>query len=756
MAAPLVVSNLSASQRAGTKLVDISYDVSADTSTVDISLEISSDGGATFTVPATSLSGAIGEDVAVGNGKTITWDAGADWNQQSSSTMRFKVTADDGIEAPPVPDPNAFASIPAGSFQMGDALDGDDVMRTQSGHVFFPGDSPVVTVNVSEFYMGKYEVTKAQWDEVRTWGLSNGYTDLPSGGGKGANHPVQDISWHSMLKWCNARSEKEGRTPCYSGSGSTYRTSNQNLQTMACDWTATGYRLPTEAEWEKAARGGATGQRFPWGDTISHANANYFRAVLYSYDVGDGSWFHPDYDSGGQPYTSPVGSFAANGYGLYDMAGNISEWCWDFYATSAYSDGATDPRGPPGVYRVLRGGSWGSPSSSVRLAERHHHHQNTYDSSITFGFRVALSSVPSGIGNSEVSNIVVDTLSFGPPVLDLESFYESNSGQAVTVDATPIEGGPTNFSYQWYFNGFAVPPNFGGTASSYQIGGVSSNNGTWRVVVSYNEGSGEAEFEYRVFTDSDGDGLSNYRESNITMTDPNLLDTDSDGLNDYAEVIDNLTDPNDSDSDDDGLSDGDEVLTHLTNPNNSDSDDDGLGDGAEVYTHSTDPRDTDSDDDGLLDGAEVDTHLTDPNLSDTDSDNLSDADEINTHSTDPNLADSDSDGLNDGTEINTHSTDPLASDSSGDGLSDGFVVSAGFAPNTDYSALLTGRYTLSQLEDARAGAVIIEATGSTASLQLQIERSEDLTNWTQHEDDLISVPMQMNSNKQFFRFKMSE
>ena len=287
-------------------------------------------------------------------------------------------------------------------------------------------------------------------------------------------------------------------------------------------------------------------------------------------------------------------------------------------------------------------------------------------------------------GYAITDDVVVDTISVGPPVLDLESFYESNSGQAVTIDATPIEGGPTNFAYQWYFNGIPLPSFAGGTVSAFAVDGAVDREGTWRVVVTNSEGSAEASFEYRVFTDSDGDGLSNYRQSNITNTNPDLLDTDSDGLNDYAEVIDNLTDPNDSDSDDDGLSDGAEVITHLTDPNDSDSDGDGLSDGAEVNTHSTDPKDTDSDDDGLLDGAEVNTHLTNPNLSDTDSDNLSDADEINSHLTNPNLADTDSDGLNDGDEINTHSTDPLASDSSGDGLSDGFVVSAGFAPNTDY------------------------------------------------------------------------
>ena len=131
-------------------------------------------------------------------------------------------------------DLNEFAVIPAGSFEMGDALDG-------------LSNAPVVTtVNVSEFYMGKYEVTKSEWDAVRTWGLENGYTDLSAGGGKGADHPVHSINWYNMVKWCNARSEMEGRTPCYTVSGSTYRTGSTN--SVECDWTANGYRLPTEAE----------------------------------------------------------------------------------------------------------------------------------------------------------------------------------------------------------------------------------------------------------------------------------------------------------------------------------------------------------------------------------------------------------------------------------------------------------------------------------------------------------------------------
>lgn len=375
-AAAPVVSNLKASQRVGTKLVDIVYDLAADTSTVEISLEVSSDEGATFTVPATSLSGAIGAGVAVGTGRTITWDTGADWNQQSSSTMRFKVVADDGLEDPAVPDDMSL--IPSGSFEMGDNLDGQS-------------DAPVVTVDVTEFYIGKYEVTKSEWDSVRTWGLSNGYTDLSAGSGKGADHPVHSINWYAMVKWCNARSEMEGRMPCYTVNGSTYRTGISD--SVECNWIVNGYRLPTEVEWEKAARGVATGQRFPWGDTISHANANYDESTSYSYDVGDGTGYHPDFDSGGTPFTSPVGSFAANGYGLYDMAGNVWEWCWDRYSSSSYSDGATDPRGSVGGSdRVLRGGCWFSGTIYCRVAYRDYSGPDNFLSS--YGFRVALSSVP--------------------------------------------------------------------------------------------------------------------------------------------------------------------------------------------------------------------------------------------------------------------------------------------------------------------------------------------------------------------------
>ena len=172
------------------------------------------------------------------------------------------------------------------------------------------------------------------------------------------------------------------------------------------------------------------------------------------------------------------------------------------------------------------------------------------------------------------------TIVYSPPIiLFQDNLYESTIGTGIEIDATPTDGYPSNFAYQWYFNGFQIPSMFGGTNSFYTIDGSESSNGTWRIEVTNDAGTTTAEFEYRVFTDADGDGLSDYRESSILSTDPNDSDTDNDGLNDYDEVITYLTDPNDLDSDDDGLNDGIEINTYSSNPLTADTSGDGFSDG---------------------------------------------------------------------------------------------------------------------------------------------------------------------------------
>jgi formylglycine-generating enzyme required for sulfatase activity len=278
--------------------------------------------------------------------------------------------------------PSGMVLIPAGSFTMGNCMDPAE------------GDSdelPLHTVYVSAFYMDANLVSYSQWLTVYNWAIVHGYSLDYAGSGKATTHPVQSIDWYDCVKWCNARSEMEGKTPAYytdSGLSLPYR-SGQVAPYV--NWS-TGYRLPTEAEWEKAARGGLSGQRFPWGNTISWSQANYYgypgSLGGFAYDFATAIDYDPAFNDGAYPYTSPVGYFAANGYGLYDMAGNVWEWCWDWYG--AYSSGAqSDPRGPDsGSARVGRGGSWFYEAFYCRTAYR------IYDgptgSNFSIGFRTVL------------------------------------------------------------------------------------------------------------------------------------------------------------------------------------------------------------------------------------------------------------------------------------------------------------------------------------------------------------------------------
>jgi hypothetical protein len=179
------------------------------------------------------------------------------------------------------------------------------------------------------------------------------------------------------------------------------------------------------------------------------------------------------------------------------------------------------------------------------------------------GFRVALSSDGTrvAIGAPRDTNMGSDSgyvgvSEFLPPVVNLQVFYEAKIGERTWIDATPDGEQSADFSFQWYSNDFLIPSSFGGTSPTFIIDGDETNNGTWRVDVTNAGGTTSHQFEYRVFADTDGDGLSDYRESNILLTNPSLADTDGDGLNDSAELTTHASNPLKADTNDDGFNDG--------------------------------------------------------------------------------------------------------------------------------------------------------------------------------------------------------
>ena len=160
------------------------------------------------------------------------------------------------------------------------------------------------------------------------------------------------------------------------------------------------------------------------------------------------------------------------------------------------------------------------------------------------------------------------------PFVAIDPFYESPSGEAVVIDATPTAGFPAEFTYQWCFNGFKIPANLGGTASSINIDNLQANEGTWSVTVTNETGSVEQSFEYRIYADTDSDGLSDAYEELVSLTNINNPDTDNDGLIDSEEVNTYRTNPNSSDSDSDGFTDLYELET-ANDPNSAESTPDG-------------------------------------------------------------------------------------------------------------------------------------------------------------------------------------
>jgi sulfatase modifying factor 1 len=426
------VSGLSVAVRPGTKLVEVTYDLAGGTTsvrgTVAVWFGVSNDGGATYSVPTVSVAGDVGDSVLLGRRKKIVWDAGTDWPDQVGDQLRVAVRACDLNE--PIP---GFVKIPGGTYTVGDRVPEADSPV-----------SPEVSVKLSPFYVTVNDTTKARWDTVRAWARRNGYSDLAVGGGKVGTHPVQTVTWYDAVKWLNAASEKEGLKPCYRVAGGVYRVGVSDA--VACDWWANGYRLPTEAEWEVAARGGLSGRRFPWGDTISRAQANYLGGPEhFAWDLGPAG-INPQYKRGAEPFTSPVGSFPGNGYGLRDMAGNVFQWCWDWYDDGAGVPGGVDPTGPAsGESRVGRGGAWSTFANFARCAERYDFDADFSETSL--GFRAVRRSFSEAVSSNVrldtrgVTNVRFSQRSDGSGIVDV--FYDLPGPTTAVMMAVSLDGGVT-------------------------------------------------------------------------------------------------------------------------------------------------------------------------------------------------------------------------------------------------------------------------------------------------------------------------
>jgi len=225
-----------------------------------------------------------------------------------------------------------MAVVPTGSFEMGEK----------------GADEKSHKVILSTFCIDKYPVTQEEYE--KTMG------ENPSKR-KGGKNPVESVRWADAVRYCNARSKLEGLKPCY------------DLETWKCDFTADGYRLPTEAEWEYACRAG-TKTRYSFGDSPEK--------------LAEYGWFKDN--SGGRP--RPVGQKPANPWGLSDMHGNVWEWCNDFYGVDYYRKSPErNPRGPAaGKTKVLRGGCWDSTADKCRSSSRYH--ENPAYADVCFGYDI--------------------------------------------------------------------------------------------------------------------------------------------------------------------------------------------------------------------------------------------------------------------------------------------------------------------------------------------------------------------------------
>ena len=293
-----------------------------------------------------------------------------------------------------------IVSIPEGSFQMGSTV--------------FANEQPVHTVTLSSFDIGMYEITQGQYEAITG--------NNPSHYNGDDTMPVEMISWHNAVEFCNLLSTDQDLEPCY------------NLTTWTCDFSKNGYRLPTEAEWEYACR----------AETTTH----YYNGDNES-DLADVGWYNVNSGS----TTNPVGQLEANAWGLYDMHGNVGEYCNDWFDSVYYSySPEMNPVGPKsGTTRTGRGGSWAESATDLRSANRNNPNPSTGYS--TWGFRVVRGipksltvSTPNG-GESWEASTTQNITWTSENVDNVKLEYSTNNGTDWTDIVASIDA--TAGSYAW-------------------------------------------------------------------------------------------------------------------------------------------------------------------------------------------------------------------------------------------------------------------------------------------------------------------
>lgn len=511
------VTYVSAFQRSGTKLVDIWYGVSdADGDDQDISLQINVDGNP---IPASSVNGDIGV-VSPSNNLHIVWDADADWNKNYTNTVTFVITADN-------PTPSTVISnmvfVPSG---------------TNAG--IDPSYGQYSIVNTNAFYMDKFETINDEMVDVMQWAYEQGklivsatsvqnaegdtqeLLDLDDGQCRitwdgtnfamkatySTNYPCIEVTWYGAVAFCNYRSEKAGLTPCY------------NLSDWSVNTDANGYRLPLSSEREYAARGGASGLRFPWGNEINHDYANYVaNGSSFTYDTSPytNDTLHPDYYNGDPNIgtsmgTSPVDAFelGKNGYGLYDMAGNCWEWCYEWYP------------GYENKERIRRGGCWRCIAAACRCG-------NVYrldppHSAHHVSFRTLL--LAGVTASNESSAITVDTRGDSRTIFLSGDLTFSNT--VVGNKAQRYLTIHNNGDGAMQVTSIVYPPAFSGYWTGLIAGGESTN-----ILVTFSP-TAETNYTGTLEVISNATSGDNSYELSGTVIPPTINDFDADGKSDIA------------------------------------------------------------------------------------------------------------------------------------------------------------------------------------------------------------------------------